>query len=142
MNIKINGNLYFSDNYEQIHHLVNDDSYNGLGDAVLSKLSDAVHNSQWYQRTPSNFDLIKNNDFVQGYCGDFIENQNCYLDSANWTLMNKSELTSDIYKFITHRVSVVKNGFHDNFLPNHINLDHILNLIDWHFLLDCICWIF
>ena len=107
------------------------------GDAVISKLSDDIHQSEWYHHTPQNFDLVHNFKEVQAICNN---NLDCYADSFNWSIMNKNELTADIYKFITHRVSVIREGFTDNFLPKHIDFHAVLDFMDWQFILDCISW--
>lgn len=136
MKVSINGKFYF-DSYDQIHAAVQENTYDSLGDAVISKLSEAIHHSEWYQHTPKDFDLFENTNRVQAICGD---NLACYADSANWTIANKTEFTADLYKFITDRVYVIRHGFKDNFLPDHINWDAFANFIDWHFILDCISW--
>jgi hypothetical protein len=141
MKIIINGQLFVdgSLDYDRIHQIIKDNSYDSIGDAVISKLSDAIHHTEWYQRTPQNFDLVHNFNDVQAICGDFFNNQVCYMDSFNWSVMNKTELTSDIFKFISHRMSVIREGFANNFLPD---FHTILNFIDWHFILDCVSWFF
>jgi hypothetical protein len=132
LKIKINGILLTSSlDYDKIHKAVENNTYNGLGDAVISKISDAVHNSEWYQDTPYKFDLFNNFHHVQAICGDlgtvnetntsFIIDSNnlaCWMDSANWTIMNKTPLTSDIYKFISERSYVIRHGL--NNFPYHI----------------------
>ncbi|MEH7086500.1 hypothetical protein V7139_27800, partial [Neobacillus drentensis] len=135
--------IYLADSsldYDRVHQIVEDNTYDSIGDAVISKISDAVHNSEWYQHTPQNFDLVHNFKEVQAICGD-IDNMVCYMDSLNWSIMNKTELTADIFRFISHRMSVIRTGFTENFLPSD-HIEHLLNFIDWHFILDCICWFF
>jgi hypothetical protein len=151
MKISINGSLFVDNslNYDHIHQLVNDNSYNSIGDAVISKLSDAIHQSGWYHHTPQNFDLVHNFNDVQAFCGD---NAVCYMDSLNWAIMNKSELTADIYKFITNQTSIMREGIQNNLIPHyHIDfytfhlpklIPNLLDCIDWHFILDCISWFF
>lgn len=137
MKILING-IYLTDSsldYEKIHQLVQNNTYDSIGDAVISKISDAINHSEWYNHTPKEFDLFENTNHVKGICGNDLD---CYADSANWTIMNKTELTSDIYKFITDRVYVIKHGFTDNFLPDRIHWEEVLNFIDWNFVLDYI----
>ncbi|MCM2531714.1 hypothetical protein NDK43_03975 [Neobacillus pocheonensis] len=140
LNIKINGIIYSADNslnYDHIHQLVQENTYDSIGDAIFSKISDSIHQSEWYQYTPQKFDLVENFNQVQAICN---QNLDCYADSLNWSIMNKTELTSDFYKFITQRIHVVKQGFTDNFLPDYIDLHAIMDLIDWHFILDCVSW--
>lgn len=140
LKILING-IYLADSsldYEKIHKLVQDNTYDSIGDAVISKFSDAIHHSEWYNHTPKDFDLVKDFDHIQAICGN---NLVCYHDSLDWAIMNKTEFTADIYKFITDRVYVIKHGFSDNFLPDHIHWEAILNIIDWDFLIDCISFI-
>lgn len=64
--------------------------------------------TEWYQYEPVQFDLVQNFDNVKTVCDD---NLFCLLDAFNWSIMNKSELTASIYKYIVHRVYVVKDGF-------------------------------
>lgn len=138
MKITINGQLYFDNSldYNHIHQMVNDNSYNSIGEAITTKLSEAIQNTEWYHHAPNKMDVIKNFDHVQMVCGN---DNNCWADAANWTIMNKTELTSDIYKFITDRMAVMREGFQYNFWPKD-HLQHVLNLIDWHFILDCVSW--
>jgi hypothetical protein len=139
MKISING-IYLADSsldYDRIHRLVEDNTYNSIGDAIISRISE----TEWYQHTPQNFDLVHNFKEVQAICGD-IDNMVCYMDSFNWSIMNKTELTADIFKFISHRMSVIREGFTENFWPSDHILHNALNLIDWHFILDCISWFF
>lgn len=135
MKILINGKFFINQNDEILNN-IDSHTYNSIGDLITSKIGDALHHTEWYQHTPYNFDLVKNFNDVQAYCGD---NAACYMDSLNWSIMNKSELTADIYKFITHRVSIIKDGFAHNFWPSD-HMQHVLNFIDWHFVLDCISW--
>lgn len=151
MKISING-IYLADSsldYERIHKLVNDNTYDSIGDAVLTKLSDSIHHTEWYYHTPQNFDLVHNFNDVQAKCA---EDAFCYLDSFNWSIMNKTELTADIYKFITDKTAIVRDGIENNFIPNnHIEfswfdgpvklIPNLLDMIDWHFILDCISWL-
>lgn len=104
---------------------------------ISSMVSESIHKTEWYQHTPKKFDLVQNYNHVQAICGD---DPACYMDSFNWTVMNKTELTSDIYKLISDRMAVIKEGFQNNFLPEHVNFHALLDLIDWHFILDCISW--
>ena len=140
MKININGN-YLADSsldYEKVHQVIEDNTYNSIGDAIFSRITE----TEWYQHTPQNFDFVKNFNEVEAICGDPLKGTNlmCYQDSLNWSIMNKSELTADIYKFITHRVSVIRHGFSDNFWPKDFHT--VLDLIDWHFILDCISCFF
>jgi hypothetical protein len=64
--------------------------------------------TEWYQYEPINFDLVKDFDNVKTVCDD---NLFCLLDAYHWSIMNKSELTASIYKYIAHRVHVIKDGF-------------------------------
>lgn len=142
MKININGQLLVDNSldYDRIHQLVNDNSYNSLGDAIASKIQTAIENTEWYhQRPPSNFDLTEDFEHVKSICGPDL---NCYWDSANWTIMNKTELTADIYKFITNRFDVVRDGFLHNFWPQDHAWHQLIQMIDWHFILDCISWFF
>lgn len=135
MRVLINRKL-FIDQADGILQKIDKNTYNSIGDAITSKITDTIHHTEWYSHTPYNFDLVKNFNNVQAYCGNDAA---CYMDSMNWSIMNKTELTEDIYKFITHRVSVVKEGFEHNFWPwDHAQ--HVLNLIDWNFVLDCVAW--
>lgn len=135
MKILINGNYFTSTQTDEFFRRIDQNTYNSLGEAVSDKLNTAIQNTQWYHHTPpKSFDLFQNFNDVQSYCRDNVA---CYMDAMNWSIMNKTELTADIYKFITHRVSVVKEGFAHHFLPSDA---HILNFIDWHFILDCISW--
>lgn len=129
--VKINGNPL---DYDRIHQAVQDNTYDSLGNAIISKISDALQHTEWYQHTPNKFDMVQNLDHVKMICGYKPE---CYADSLNWSIMNKTALTSDVYKFISDRMAVIREGFQYNFLPK-----HILDLIDWHFVLDCISWFF
>lgn len=103
-------------------------------------VSESIQNTEWYHYNPKHFDLFNDFNHVQAYCGDPADNMICYQDALNWSIMNKSELTADIYKFITHRINVIREGFQYNFLPKHIDLHALIELIDWHFILDCISW--
>jgi hypothetical protein len=136
MKVLINGELFFNNRTDQLFQTIDQNTYNSIGDAITSKITEAIHHTEWYNHTPYNFDLVKNFNDVQAYCGNDAA---CYMDSLNWSIMNKTELTTDIYKFITYRVSVVKDGFAHNFWPSD-HAQHILNFIDWHFVLDCISW--
>ncbi|MDP4085776.1 MAG: hypothetical protein Q8934_14315 [Bacillota bacterium] len=136
MRVNLNGKYYF-DSYDRIHQMVQNNTYDSLSEAIFSKIQTAIHHTEWYNHTPKDFDLFKNFNQVQAYCGD---NMACYADSANWTIANKTEFTADLYKFITDRVYVIKHGFADNFLPDRIHWEVLMNLIDWHFIMDCISW--
>lgn len=148
MKININGQLLADDslNYEKLHQAVENNTYNGLGDAISGHIQNAIHNTEWYQHEPHNFDLVKNFDHVQAICGDYtggLGSGSCYMDALNWSIMNKTELTRDIYKFITDRASVIRDGLQNNLIPHqHLDFGGIFNLIDWHFVLDCISWFF
>lgn len=141
MKVTINGNLFVdgSLDYDRIHQAVQDNTYNSIGEAITSKISDYIHHAEWFRYTPKKFDLVQNFDHVQAICGN---NQICYMDSLNWSIMNKNELTADIYKFIAERTAVMREGILHNFTHNHFDLHTILDLIDWHFILDCISWFF
>jgi hypothetical protein len=142
MKIKINGILLANSllDYNRIHKAVQDNTYNGIGDALTIKISDAIQHSEWYQHTPNKMDLFKDWDHVQAICGT---NKACYMDSFSWSVMDKTELTADIYKFITDRTAIVREGFENNFIPHHhLDFSWVFNLIDWHFILDCISWFF
>src|SRR5690554_3153817 len=102
---------------------------------IVDKVKGAIKNTDWYQYEHPSFDLVENFNDVQMICKDSLA---CYLDSFNWSIMNKTELTASIYKFITHRVHVVKDRFTNNFLPDQINWNVILNFIDWQVILNCI----
>ncbi|MDQ1003944.1 hypothetical protein QFZ28_004344 [Neobacillus niacini] len=139
LNIRVNGILQCTSSldYDCIHQIVEDNTYDSIGNAAISKISDAIHNSQWYDHTPINFDLVHNFNDVQAICNNNIV---CYMDSFNWSIMNKTELTADIFKFISHRMSVIREGFTNNFLPDYIDFGAILDFIDWQFILNCISW--
>jgi hypothetical protein len=141
MRVLINGKL-FIDNYDRIHSYVNEHSSNGIGGIIKDRLSEAIQNTEWYQHAPNKMDLFKDWSHVQSICGDYkggLGDGACYLDSMNWSIMNKTELTADIYKFISDRMAVMREGIQDNLIPNHhLDFGGIFNLIDWHFVLDCI----
>lgn len=146
MKITINGQLLADSSldYDRIHQLVNDNSYNSIGDAIISKVSDAIHHTEWYHHTPYKFDLVHNFNDVQAICGDYtggLGSPACYIDAFNWSIMNKTELTADIYKFISDRMAIMRDGIQNNLIPHHhLDFGGIFNLVDWHFILDCISW--
>jgi hypothetical protein len=136
MKISINGNYLCDAKTDAFFKQIDQNTYNSLGQAIQDKLANAIHQTDWYNYQPQNFDLVKNFNDVQAHCNNDLP---CYMDSLNWAIMNKSELTADIYKFIVHRVHVVKQGFAENFWPSD-HMQHVLNFIDWHFILDCVSW--
>lgn len=90
-------------------------AYNGefvQRDWILVRLRAFVEgelkHTEFYQYEPKQFDLVKDFDNVKTICND---NLFCWLDAYHWSIMNKSELTASIYKYITHRVHVFKDGF-------------------------------
>ncbi len=94
----------------------NETGWHVLGNKIKIK----YENAEWNQHKPS-MDIFEDINQVKDYCGNFgdsFENTNCWLDVYNWSLMNKTKLTEDIYQFINHRANVVRNGFKneiDNF---------------------------
>lgn len=93
-----------------------------------------LNGSHWYEYKPGVEDMFKHFDYVQATCRD---NPICYMDSFNYSVMNQNEVSAAVYQFISHRAAVVRDGFEHNFFNRlHIALD----MIDWHFILDCITW--
>lgn len=109
-----------------------------INGVVVEKLKGKIQDTDWYQYEHPSFDLVENFYDVQNICKDSLA---CYLDSFNWSIMNKTELTASIYKFITHRVYVIKDGFANNFLPDQINWDVVFNFIDWSSVLSFILFL-
>jgi hypothetical protein len=140
LKVKMNGVL-LQDNgplrNEELLEYIDNNFHNSLSEALQAKFQAAIQNTEWYQYEHPNFDLVKNTEQVKNICG---EDPDCYADALNWTIMNKTEITSNIYKFISHRVSVVKDGLTNNFLPDRLNWDAFID--NWDLVLDCILWFF
>lgn len=135
MRVLLNGKMFFDSQTEEFFNRIDQNTYNSIGEAIESKIMDYIHHTDWYNYNPPVASDLKD---LHEICGN---NAACYMDNANWQIMNKTEVTADIYKFITQRVHVVKDGFSHNFWPwDHAQ--HILNFIDWNFVLDCVAWFF
>lgn len=120
MILKING---VETDYERIHRLVEENTPDSLAEGLLKKF----HDTEWYQHT-SDFNVFENYDGVKALCD---ENLLCWMDAVNRSGMEISEPTKMVYRFISHRAEVIKDGFANNFWPDYI---------DWNVLLDCIAW--
>lgn len=147
MKISINNKLFYDNSVNEIFNKIDSNSYNSIGEAITDKITNAIHNTEWFQTaTPHKFDLVQNFDHVQAICGDYtggLGSGACYMDALNWSIMNKTELTKEIYKFIAERAAVMRDGFQNNLIHGqHFDFGGIFNLIDWHFILDCISWFF
>ena len=59
-----------------------------------------------------NYDLFENVHQVEAVCGN---DSFCWLDVFNWSIMNKTKLTEDIYQFIQNRSYIVQQGFINEF---------------------------
>lgn len=106
----------------------NETGWNVLGNKIKYKYK----NAEWNQHEPS-MDIFKDINQVKDYCGNFgdsFENTNCWLDVYNWSLMNKTKFTEDIYQFINHRANVVRNGFTKEIENFSINEEMRQDLID------------
>lgn len=88
---------------------------------LWARVGEEIKSTEWYQDEPQNFDLVKNYNEVMEKCGDDII---CQMDSFNWTVMNKTEITASIYKFITNRAHVIRRGF-DNEVVNFKEIDWV-----------------
>lgn len=124
MILKING---VETDYDRIHSIIEKNSYDSIGEAIADKIQGTIHNTEWYQHT-SDFNIFKDYEAVKNMCR---ENPACLMDAVNRSVMETTEPTKMIYRLISHRVDVVKNAFANNFLPEEIN---------WELVLDCILW--
>lgn len=124
MIVKING---VPTDYDRIHQIIVDNSYDSIGEAVADKVKNAIHDTEWYQHT-SDFNVFNNYDAVDNLCGD---NAICWMDAVNRSVMETTEPTKMIYRLISHRVGIVKDSFANNFWPEEF---------DWELVLDCILW--
>lgn len=80
---------------------------------VGNKIKVKYESLDWNQREPY-LDVFDDIEKVKAYCGKFgedIEGTTCWLDAYNWSLMNKTPLTEDIYQFISHRAGIIRGGF-------------------------------
>lgn len=108
----------------------NENGWQVLGNKINFK----YENAEWNQHTPS-MDIFEDINQVKDFCGNFgdnFENTNCWLDVYNWSLMNKTKLTEDIFQFINHRANVVRNGLKneiENFQVNWEVLEPLKNSI-------------
>lgn len=88
-------------------------------DIIGNKIKIKYDNLEWNQREPY-LDIFTDIEQVKAYCGGFgndVESTTCWLDAYNWSLMNKSKLTEDIYQFISHRAGIIRSGI-DNEIAN------------------------
>ncbi len=78
----------------------------------IDKTRDMILETDFYHHegAPSMKDLHK----VEAICND---DPFCWLDSANRLLMESTEVTKTVYRFITHRMAIVRDGVEHNFLP-------------------------
>jgi hypothetical protein len=86
-------------------------AYEILGNKIKVK----YENLEWNKHNSEamNYDLFENLDQVKSACGAFgndLESTSCWLDVYNWSLMNKTKLTEDIYQFISHRAYIVRSS--------------------------------
>jgi hypothetical protein len=72
-----------------------------------------ITDQEWYQYEHPNFDLVRNYEDVKAICD---QNAFCWLDSFNWSIMNTTELTSSLYKFVTYHTNVIKQGIESEFM--------------------------
>ncbi|MED4017014.1 hypothetical protein [Sutcliffiella cohnii] len=80
-------------------------------------------NLEWKQvNTP--YDLITEFDKLEKVCGDTNYLNTCWMDAFNHSVMKLTPLTNDIYLFITHRASVMRDGLENNFWKG-INTDFL-----------------
>lgn len=80
---------------------------------IGNKIKVKYESLDWNQREPY-LNIFDDIDKVKAYCGNFgedIEGTACWLDAYNWSLMNKTPITEDIYQFISHRAGVIRGGF-------------------------------
>lgn len=94
-----------------------------LVDNALQLVSEKIQQSEWYQYQPQQFDYGVNRQMVEAVCN---HNPVCYMDSLNWTLMNKTPLTESIYKWIAYRSHIAYEGVTTNFLPHHLDFIHFI----------------
>lgn len=93
---------------------------------LRASVGNEIKSTEWYQYQPVKFDLVKDFDNVKKVCSDDLF---CLLDAFNWSVMNKTEWSASLYKYITHRVSVMKEGFAKE--AEHLSkVDIIGNFID------------
>jgi hypothetical protein len=96
------------------------------GEHRLSALPKSIkfrfENNQWQQVQPKR-DLFKDFDDVKYVCGDGdnLSEMACWLDTYNWSLMNKTKFTEDIYQFISHRAQIMRKGVDKEIDNFHIN---------------------
>lgn len=74
----------------------------------IDKTRDMVLDSEFYQHTP----IPPLDEFhkVQGYCGDIFDDPTCYMDSFNHMVMKATPVTEAMYKFITHKTAIIREG--------------------------------
>lgn len=78
----------------------------------IDKTRDVIMETKWYQHegAPSMADLNK----VEAVCND---DPFCWMDAANRLIMDSTPVTQAIYRFITHRTAIIRDGIENNFLP-------------------------
>lgn len=109
--------------YEEIHDYVEACQY----DSVSERIMDLLQKTDWYQQSNSDFNIFKNWEGVKNLCKD---DALCLMDAVNRSVMESTKGTEMIYKFISHRAALVRDGFENNFWQG----------IDWEMVLDCILW--
>ena len=72
-----------------------------------------------WQQVKVHHDIFEDINTVSARCGngDTFEEATCWLDAFNWSVMNKTHLTEDIYQFIAHRSGVMRRAI-DNEITN------------------------
>jgi hypothetical protein len=93
----------------------------------INKLKFKYENAEWQQVTHE-VDLFKDPLFeINKYCGD---DPTCWLDVYNWSLMNKTTLTEDIYQFIVHKANVIREAIDREIANFNIDWEYIFEAIN------------
>lgn len=81
-------------------------------EVIGNRIKVTYDNFEWNQKEPQ-LDIFKDINQVNNVCGngDTLPEINCWLDVFNWSVMNKTKLTEDIYQFINHRARITRAGF-------------------------------
>ena len=81
-------------------------------EVIGNKIKYKYEGFEWNRQPTPRVDVFENIDQVNQVCGngDTFKEAMCWLDAYNWSLMNKTKLTEDIYQFITHRAVLIRTS--------------------------------
>lgn len=103
---------------------------------IRARIEEGLNSTEWGSYHPYHDPAARTLGDIAAVCNDNVP---CILDYGIHNTMDKNEVMNYVYQFITHRAHIVRDGLQNNLIPHHhLDFGGIFDLIDWHFILDCI----